>query len=97
MNRDELVQKVAFEAYRADSIEGSNLDLSGMEWELSWARSAEMPLSGPGFVKRWTAIAKPVTDLILEEAAQIADAEASCEGIAQRIAANIRALKGNSQ
>lgn len=29
----------------------------------------------------------------LEEAAQIADAHATCEGIAQRIAADIRALK----
>lgn len=29
----------------------------------------------------------------LEEAAEIADAHATCEGIAQRIAADIRALK----
>lgn len=48
---------------------------------------------------RWSAgdLAERIFDLIraetLEEAAGVADAEASIEGIAQRIAAAIRALK----
>ena len=36
------------------------------------------------------------TAAALEEAAEIADAHATCEGIAQRIAAEIRALKDHS-
>jgi hypothetical protein len=35
-------------------------------------------------------------DVVLEEAARVADAEASIEGIAQRIAAAIRAMKGKA-
>lgn len=78
------MSREAFESFMRREYENMPLDRIGTGEYREW------------FVWRTWQAWRAATAAALEEAAEIADAHATCEGIAQRIAAEIRARKDHS-
>lgn len=76
------MSREAFESFMRREHGNMSLDRTGTGEYLEW------------FVWRTWQAWRVATNSALEKTAEIADAHATCEGIAQRIAEEIRALKG---